>query len=146
MLDYRIPEGLDTFARSGRIGIQVHGGRDDPEDAAVRFKNLRVRELPAGAHRPFTRADDGTLSLTAVGEAAGWESLFNGEDLTGWAPAGKAEEDMDDAAWLLVGPEGGFTEAEREAAAAAGAATARIGSPALRVETAAVAAAAILLA
>ena len=103
VLDYRIPEGLDTFARSGRIGIQVHGGRDDPEDAAVRFKNLRVRELPAGADQPFTRADDGTLSLTAVGEAAGWESLFNGEDLTGWAPAGKAEEDMDDAAWLQAG-------------------------------------------
>ena len=103
VLDYRIPEGLSPFARSGRIGIQVHGGRDDPEDAAVRFKNLRVRELPAGADQPFTRADDGTLALTAVGEAAGWSSLFNGVDLTGWAPANRDESAMDDAGWTRAG-------------------------------------------
>ncbi|MEM6570775.1 MAG: DUF1080 domain-containing protein [Planctomycetota bacterium] len=91
VVDYRVPDGLDTFVRAGRIGIQVHGGRDDPPDAAVRFKNLRVRELPSGAADVFTRADDGTLSLTAVGEAAGWSPLFNGVDLTGWVPSGMEE-------------------------------------------------------
>ena len=45
VLDYRIPEGVDDFASTGRIGIQVHGGMNDPPDAAVRFKNLRVRDL-----------------------------------------------------------------------------------------------------
>ncbi len=103
VLDYRIPAGLSPFARSGRIGIQVHGGRDDPEDAAVRFKNLRVREVPAGADQAFTRADDGTMALTAVGEASGWTSLFNGADLTGWVPAGGVESAMDDAAWARAG-------------------------------------------
>ena len=29
VLDYRIPEGVDDFASTGRIGIQVHGGMND---------------------------------------------------------------------------------------------------------------------
>lgn len=48
--------------------------------------------------------------------------------------------------WLLVGPEGGFGAQELEAARAAGVPVARLGRPALRVETAAVAAAAVALA
>lgn len=48
--------------------------------------------------------------------------------------------------WLVVGPEGGFAPEELGAARAAGAAIARLGAPALRVETAAVAAAAVVLA
>lgn len=51
------------------------------------------------------------------------------------APAG-------DLPWLLVGPEGGFVAGELEAAARAGVARARLGSTALRVEQAALAAAA----
>jgi 16S rRNA (uracil1498-N3)-methyltransferase len=47
---------------------------------------------------------------------------------------------------LLVGPEGGFTEAELSALAREGVRTAALGSCVLRVETAAVAAAAIALA
>ncbi len=53
----------------------------------------------------------------------------------------------DCAGWLLVGPEGGFTEAEVQAAhEAAGCFVARLGATALRVETAAIAAAAVILA
>ncbi|MFV1959065.1 MAG: RsmE family RNA methyltransferase, partial [Planctomycetota bacterium] len=52
----------------------------------------------------------------------------------------------DRAPWLLVGPEGGFSPGEVEAAGAAGWRRARLGATALRVETAAVAAAAIALA
>lgn len=47
--------------------------------------------------------------------------------------------------FLLVGPEGGFEDAEREAACAAGAKGLRLGPRILRTETAAVAAAALLL-
>lgn len=45
--------------------------------------------------------------------------------------------------WLVIGPEGGFTDAERTAARAAGAGRARLGVTALRVETGAIAAAAV---
>ncbi|MEM6673963.1 MAG: DUF1080 domain-containing protein [Planctomycetota bacterium] len=103
VVDYRVTEGMGPFARSGRIGIQVHGGMNDPEDAAVRFKNLRVRSLPKGAATEFERSDDGTLRLTAVGDAAGWVPLFNGVDLAGWSVGG-----------------GDGTTPDREAAQAAG--------------------------
>jgi RsmE family RNA methyltransferase len=46
--------------------------------------------------------------------------------------------------WLAVGPEGGFTAAEVEAAKSRGWQTASLGPRVLRVETAAIAAAAIL--
>ncbi|MEM8713324.1 MAG: DUF1080 domain-containing protein, partial [Planctomycetota bacterium] len=90
VVDYRVPAGLDTakFTREGRIGIQVHGGMNDPEDAAVRFKNLRARRLPAGAADWFETAENGQMGLTAVGEANGWKPLFNGANLDGWLPAG----------------------------------------------------------
>ncbi|MDJ0974831.1 MAG: RsmE family RNA methyltransferase [Planctomycetota bacterium] len=45
--------------------------------------------------------------------------------------------------WLVVGPEGGFTDAERDAARRRDAGVARLGATALRVQTAAVAAAAV---
>jgi 16S rRNA (uracil1498-N3)-methyltransferase len=49
------------------------------------------------------------------------------------------------AAVLLIGPEGGFSPQEREAAAAAGFATVKFGAHILRTETAALVGAAILL-
>ena len=86
--DYRIPEGAGTFAKTGRIGLQVHGGGSADENAHVRFKNVRMRRLPEGAGDAFSAREDGTLRLTAAGEALGWRSLFNGRDLTGWVGAG----------------------------------------------------------
>lgn len=89
VVDYSVPAGMDEkFTSEGRIGIQVHGGMNDPEDAAVRFKNLRARRLPAASSMFFEEAEDGLLSLTAVGEANGWQPLFNGVNLDGWVPTG----------------------------------------------------------
>ena len=48
-------------------------------------------------------------------------------------------EETAGAVRLLVGPEGGFTTAEVHAAVAAGAASVRLPTPVLRVETAALA-------
>lgn len=86
--DFQVPEGLGTFAPRGRIGVQVHGNRNDPEGAKAAFKNLFVRELPPGAGAYFERDEAGSMRLTAVGEAIGWRPLFNGVDLAGLAPAG----------------------------------------------------------
>ena len=89
VVDYSVPAGMDEkFTSEGRIGIQVHGGMNDPEDAAVRFKNLRARRLPAASRESFTEAEGGALTLTAVGEANGWQPLFNGVNLDGWLPVG----------------------------------------------------------
>ncbi|MEL6430232.1 MAG: DUF1080 domain-containing protein [Planctomycetota bacterium] len=88
VVDHTIAPGVGTFADRGRIGIQVHGNMNDPEGSEVRFRNLRVRELPIGAGKRFVELEDGRLALTAVGEASGWRSLFNGRDLVGWRPGG----------------------------------------------------------
>lgn len=107
VLDVTLPADLQggrPFAPSGRIGVQVHGGMNDPEDAAVRFKNMRVRELPDGAGDCFAAPDaGGAVELTAVGEALGWRSLFNGKDLTGWRPAGGGGALPDAAAFEAAG-------------------------------------------
>ena len=90
VLDYRIPEGYGEFAKTGKIGVQVHGNMNDPEDAAVRFKNVRVREIER--EDPFSRSDGGRLELTSAGEDAGWEPLFDGETLEGWVPLGTEDD------------------------------------------------------
>lgn len=83
--DYRIPEGSGAFSEAGKIGIQVHGG--GARDGYARFKNLRARRLPDGSGQYFKSDSEGQMALTAAGEAAGWRSLFNGKDLTGWTGA-----------------------------------------------------------
>ena len=60
------------------------------------------------------------------------------------AQAGPADLAIDDAVTLIAGPEGGFSEAEREAARAAGCRGIRLGPRILRTETAAVAALSVL--
>ncbi len=42
--DHRVADP-DAYASIGRIGLQVHGGRDEPPDACVKFRDLRIREL-----------------------------------------------------------------------------------------------------
>ena len=44
--DHTIEDGAG-YARSGLIGLQVHGGENPPENAMVQFRNVRLRELPA---------------------------------------------------------------------------------------------------
>lgn len=89
--DFRIPEGAGEFAKQGHIGLQVHGGGNAPEDAVVRFRDVRVRRLPEGAGDVFAAGPDGAQAITAAGEALGWRSLFNGKDLCGWTGAGDGQ-------------------------------------------------------
>jgi hypothetical protein len=89
--DYRIPEGSGEFAKTGKIGLQVHGGSDAPPTAKVMFKNVRLRELPDDAGRYWTADRDGALALTPAGERAGWRALFNGRDLEGWEATGDGQ-------------------------------------------------------
>ncbi|MFH0945969.1 MAG: family 16 glycoside hydrolase [Planctomycetota bacterium] len=44
--DYQLPEKSEGYAPTGLIGLQVHGGREDPQGNRARFKNIRIRELP----------------------------------------------------------------------------------------------------
>jgi hypothetical protein len=66
--DHQLPPA--GFAARGRIGLQVHDG----SSGSVRFRNVRIRELPVFGTKQ--RAKDG------------WEPLFDGESLAGWEPHG----------------------------------------------------------
>ncbi|MHC5071846.1 MAG: 3-keto-disaccharide hydrolase [Planctomycetota bacterium] len=85
--DYRLPQGSKGYAPAGRIGLQVHGSRNDPEGSRVQFKDLYIRELPEYDAAVFECDDRGFLRPTPAAQRAGWRSLFNGTDLTGWEPA-----------------------------------------------------------
>jgi len=94
---------------------------------------------------------NGAAHALTVGDARGLEALGpEGLVLLDPDPEARALAAVLAAAastpWLAIGPEGGFTPEELAAARAGGAAVARLGAPALRVETAAVAAAAVALA
>jgi hypothetical protein len=53
---------------SGQIELQCHGN-------PIHFRNIYIREIPR---------DEGPRGLTKEEKAAGFVSLFNGKDLTGW--------------------------------------------------------------
>lgn len=86
--DHRLEPDAPGYAPYGRIGLQVHGSRDDPPGNAARFRNVRVRELPVFDGRFFTRGERGVVPNRS-GELAGWRPLFDGEDLSGWESDGE---------------------------------------------------------
>ncbi len=86
--DYRLPISQGAFAPTGLIGLQVHGARSEPEKSVVRFKNIVLRELDPAQDGFWSKDEAGQQRLTKAGEAAGWRSLFNGKDLSGWSGSG----------------------------------------------------------
>ena len=110
--DYELPANSKGYAPTGLIGLQVHGGRDDP--GAARFRNLRIRKLPIfeGSHfeanSPLEGQDSAGLErISDAGRAAGWKALFNGRDLDGWEIAGETDRFRVDAGVLTFLARGG---------------------------------------
>ena len=86
------PADPHAFAPSGRIGLQVHGERDDK--GAARFRNLRILELPVFDELLFVNvheASTGLRVLSSDAEKLGWKPLFDRQSLEGWAIEGEAE-------------------------------------------------------
>ncbi|MCB1062963.1 MAG: DUF1080 domain-containing protein [Verrucomicrobiae bacterium] len=80
---------------SAPIHLQTHGGE-------IRWRNLALREIPGDEANAMLRGDD-----------AGFESLFNGKDLTGWTGANENYEIVDGAIRCKAGKGGTLhTEAE----------------------------------
>ena len=91
LTDYSMPKDTPGYAASGLIGLQVHGGEHTPETQSVRFRDVRLRELPDFDGELFTVDDRGLLTSTEAGAGAGWRALFNARDLAGWDPRPSAE-------------------------------------------------------
>ncbi|MEE9394886.1 MAG: DUF1080 domain-containing protein [Planctomycetota bacterium] len=91
--DYQLPANSKGYAPRGLIGLQVHGGESVPDEQSVRFRDIRIRELPNYDRARFSGDDHGQLQLLDEAKAAGWRSLFDGKTLSGWKPGGKTKAD-----------------------------------------------------
>ena len=80
-------EATEGFAPRGLIGLQVHGATNAPPDAEVRFKNMRVRELPEFDNARFDVDEHGRLQPKEAATKEGWRSLLDGS-LDAWEPHG----------------------------------------------------------
>ncbi len=87
LVDYEVPTDLEGFAPTGLIGLQVHGDRTDLPRNAVRFRNIRIRELSVTSTEMIRRDDQGLASVTPWGIANGWTSVFDGRTTAGWEEA-----------------------------------------------------------
>jgi Domain of Unknown Function (DUF1080) len=76
--DHQILPGTGGFAPTGLIGLQVHGGRNDPPGTVVKFRDVRIRELPMFDNADFTCDENGAMTPTEAGAKKGWDLLWNG--------------------------------------------------------------------
>ncbi len=114
--------------------VVVPGGRNKIE----RWERIAV-EAAKQSRRPGVMAIDGVTPLAdVVGRSRGWILSTEGNTI----PIGSVA--LPASLTVLVGPEGGWTADELASCAAAGWAAVRLGATVLRVETAAVAIAAVV--
>ena len=45
LTEYQLTRGIEAYAETGLIGLQVHGGRDDPRGNRARFRNIELAGL-----------------------------------------------------------------------------------------------------
>ncbi len=91
LVEYELPAGTPGHAPTGLIGLQVHGGGEAAGSKAVRFRKLRIRELPIFGEGLFERDAEGLPRASERARAEGWEPLFDGRSLAGWE-AGEAAD------------------------------------------------------
>ncbi|MAB79677.1 MAG: hypothetical protein CMJ89_10040 [Planctomycetes bacterium] len=93
LTDYTVTENFKAYAPTGLIGLQVHGGGEPGK--TVKFRNIRIRELPVFAEEILHVRSEAPLSkllrVTEAGKAGGWKPLFNSRDLSGWKIAGESD-------------------------------------------------------
>lgn len=141
----RVDDMVDQLTQVGVAGwgplVTARGVVDPREHKLDRLARI-AKEACKQAGRPWAmdvlascdlhtvlRAEGGVRVIVADVSGASWSSSMSGDSLR-----------------LLVGPEGGWTELELNAARTAGATIARFGPHVMRIETAAVVAAGVVLA
>ncbi|MCC6660652.1 MAG: 16S rRNA (uracil(1498)-N(3))-methyltransferase [Phycisphaerales bacterium] len=137
----RLPQLIEGLSQVGAAAWRpLHAERTVAEPAAARLDRLEriAQESAKQCGRAWTLRIEQSITFTT---ALALPSLVMADAGSGpFTPPNSAE------IHLLIGPEGGWSDAERAAARAAGAAPASFGPHVMRVETAAVVAAASVLA
>jgi hypothetical protein len=77
--DHQVLAGSTGFATTGLIGLQVHGNRADPPGTIVKFRNIRILELPVFRTEDFTCDEEGVMTPTEAGAKRGWKPLWAAE-------------------------------------------------------------------
>lgn len=143
----RVADLVDQLSQAGAAAwrpLVTERGRADP--AAPRSE--RLERAAAEASKQCGRAHHmhvlGPIELDAALAEPGWSLVL--ADASGASPAGASTVLRHPRIRVLVGPEGGWTPRELDAARRAGAAVLRLGPHAMRIETAAVVACGVLMA
>lgn len=84
LVQHELPAGTRGYAPTGLVGLQVHGGGEAAGTRGVRFRKVRIRELPVFGEGLFERDAQGLPRVSEDAAAAGWEALFDGRSLDGW--------------------------------------------------------------
>lgn len=134
-------EGLVQVGAASWTPIQTKLGVVDPRDSKLeRMERIVIEATKQSARAWLMQLREKRTLHAALGEAPRGESLVlasaDGEDYRATGAA---------AVRILVGPEGGFTDEEVASARSAGARIVRFGPHIMRIETAAVIAAAVVL-
>ncbi len=116
--------------------VTLPGGRNKVE----RWERIAVEAAKQSRRAGVMIVDAVTPLATMLGASSGWV-LSTGSDVV---PASRLVADVGPTLTVLVGPEGGWTDEEMAACRSAGWAAVGLGRTVLRVETAAVAVAAVV--
>ncbi|MEX1024723.1 MAG: family 16 glycoside hydrolase [Planctomycetota bacterium] len=106
--DYTMRPGLDGFAPTGRIGIQVHPAAEGKVEAA-RFRALRVKRLPMfgdDVFEPVPAPDSQANDRVRPRAGSTWRALFDGATLDGWETVGSSGDYRVEDGALVVPAEG----------------------------------------
>ena len=87
LVDYRQDDGKG-FAPFGLLGLQVHGSKPAWRVNWVKFRNIRIHELPVFDSRDFRVEGGRVLVPTARGKEVGWRSLLPGKLEDTWSFVG----------------------------------------------------------
>ncbi len=92
--DHTLAPNTAGYAPRGRIGIQVHGNRDDPPGHRAQFRSIRVRRLDVfgdDAFAPHVAGGDQRTQLSVSGRSAGWVALIDDELGEWWSGSAGGE-------------------------------------------------------
>lgn len=134
-------EGLSEVGAASWVPLRAARTVVDPRPAKLdRLRRLAVESAKQCGRAWILEIDRERTFSDALTPRAGVRIVLADGGGGSYQPVGVAPE----VVRLLIGPEGGWTDAEREQARSAGAVVARFGPHLMRIETAAVAAAAIV--
>jgi Domain of Unknown Function (DUF1080) len=106
LVGYEAPQDPKVFARSGHVGLQVHGGQGMVPATKVQFRNIRITGQPTDG-RPLFEGSEGALALTDLAKFLGWRPLFDRQSLAGWEMHGDPTGAVADDGTILITGGGG---------------------------------------